>query len=74
MHDFGLGVERRHVADSRRLPANGACLVTGCPCKDARIVSHRRVAFFAAVAKERGETADRAIQPDPEWTLSALAY
>ena len=25
----------------------GACLVPGCPCKDARIVSHRRAAFFA---------------------------
>ena len=29
----------------------GACLVAGCPCKDARIVSHRRAAFFAAVAR-----------------------
>ena len=26
------------------------CLVDGCTCKDARIISHRRTAFFAAVA------------------------
>lgn len=42
-----------------------ACLVSGCPCKDARIVSHRRAAFFAAVARMHGETADRTIAPDP---------
>ena len=29
----------------------GACLIDGCTCKDARIVSHRRAAFFAAVAR-----------------------
>ena len=28
-----------------------ACLVPGCPCKDARIVSQRRAAFFAAMAR-----------------------
>ena len=48
-----------------------ACLVTGCPCKDARIVSHRRAAFFAAVARRRGQTADRTIALDPAWTWSA---
>lgn len=74
MRDNGLEIERRHVAKSRGVPAQGACLVAGCPCKDARIVSHRRVAFFAAVARERGETADRAIAPDPEWELPALAF
>jgi len=47
----------------------GACLVPGCPCKDARFVSHRRAAFFAAVARRNGETADRSIAPDPEWRL-----
>jgi hypothetical protein len=57
----------------RRVPASGACLVAGCPCKDARIVSHRRVAFFAAMARQRGETADRAIEADPDWRLPALA-
>jgi hypothetical protein len=47
-----------------------ACLVDGCPCKDARIVSLRRAAFFAAVARRNGETADRVITADPAWSLS----
>lgn len=46
-----------------------ACLVDGCPCKDARILSHRRAAFFAAWARDRGETANRIVQPDPRWQL-----
>ena len=47
-----------------------ACLVAGCPCMDARIVSQRRVAFFAAWAKDHGETADRSIEPDPTWSVA----
>lgn len=49
-----------------------ACLVDGCACKDARIVSHRRAAFFAALARRTGETADRVIAPEVgwDWTLS----
>ena len=50
-----------------------ACLVAGCPCKDPRIVSHRRAAFFAAIAREHGETADRFIEVDPAWRLPASA-
>ena len=50
----------------------GACLVAGCTCKDARIVSHRRAAFFAAVARETGQTADRAIAPDPDWRIPSF--
>ena len=46
-----------------------ACLVAGCSCKDARIVSHRRAAFYAAVARRNGETADRVIAPDADWQL-----
>jgi hypothetical protein len=53
------------VAPSR----TGACLVAGCPCKDARIVSHRRAAFYAAVARQTGQTADRVIVVDPTWRL-----
>jgi hypothetical protein len=49
----------------------GACLVAGCPCKDARFVSHRRAAFFAAMARRTGETADRIIAVDPAWLLPA---
>jgi hypothetical protein len=48
---------------------SGACLVAGCPCKDARIVSIRRAAFFAAVARQTGETADRVIASEPSWRL-----
>jgi hypothetical protein len=47
----------------------GACLVAGCTCKDARIISLRRAAFFAAVARDAGETADRHIAPDPTWRI-----
>ena len=46
-----------------------ACLVDGCTCKDARIVSHRRAAFFAAVARQTGQTADRNIAVDPDWRI-----
>ena len=56
------------IAPSR----SGACLVDGCTCKDARIVSHRRAAFFAAVARQTGETADRVIAPDPTWRLPVV--
>lgn len=52
-------------------PTRSACLVAGCPCKDARIVSHRRAAFFAAVARRRGQTAERTIALDPAWSWSA---
>ncbi len=50
----------------------GACLVAGCTCKDARIVSHRRASFFVAMARLNGETADRVIAPDPEWRLPSV--
>ena len=43
------------------------CLVEGCPCKDARIVSKRRSAFFAAWAQEHGETANRIVVADLDW-------
>jgi len=61
-------VERGAVSTSAR---QAACLVAGCPCKDPRIVSHRRAAFFAARARECGETADRAVEPDPSWSLGS---
>jgi hypothetical protein len=49
------------------------CLVEGCPCKDARIVSKRRTAFFAAWAQEHGETANRAVAPDAEWHIPSFS-
>jgi len=48
------------------------CLVEGCPCKDARIVSRRRAAFFATWAREHGETADRAVAPEAGWRIPTL--
>jgi hypothetical protein len=53
-------------------PSRVACLNEGCPCKDARIVSHRRAAFFSALAKSRGETADRVVVAEPDWSIDAL--
>jgi hypothetical protein len=49
------------------------CLVDGCPCKDARIVSQRRTAFFAAWARDHGETADRSVAPDTDWQIPNIA-
>ena len=48
---------------------SGACLVAGCTCKDASIVSHRRAAFFAAVARRMGETADRIVAAEAGWRI-----
>ena len=50
----------------------GACLVAGCTCKDARIVSFRRAAFFAALARQTGQTADRVIAADAGWRMPAI--
>ena len=57
----------RHEATASQ--ARRACLVEGCTCKDARIVSHRRAKFFSAWAKDHGETANRIIKADPAWSL-----
>lgn len=53
------------------LPSMRACLVAGCPCKDARLLSRRRVGFFAALARRNGETADRVIGPEAGWAIPA---
>lgn len=65
-----LQTEPRSWATDR--PGRRACLVDGCTCKDARIVSHRRAAFFASWAKDRGETADRIVEADPTWRLTFI--
>ena len=54
------------IAESK---PSGACLVAGCTCKDPRIVSQRRAAFFAAVARRTGESADRIIPADAGWRI-----
>jgi hypothetical protein len=46
-----------------------SCRAAGCGCQDPRIVSPRRAAFHAAVARANGETADRRIAPEPGWRL-----
>ena len=62
------------VSDTK--PTEGAgpsrpsrCLAAGCPCRDARIVSHRRARFFHHLAVVNGETADRVIVADPDWMI-----
>jgi hypothetical protein len=50
------------------------CLVQGCPCKDARIVSTRRAAFYADQARLHGETANRSIAPEVGWRIPLLVY
>lgn len=66
------------VSDTR--PRSGAgpsrpsgCLAPGCPCQDARIVSHRRARFFTHLAIVNGETADRVIPAEADWVIPASA-
>jgi hypothetical protein len=61
-------VSRQAKTQSRR-----GCIVDGCPCKDARIVSRRRAAFYHAWACQHGETADRTIAPERGWRLPTLS-
>jgi len=58
---------------SKERAARSGCLAEGCPCRDARIVSHRRARFFAHLAVANGETAERVIRPEPGWTLPRSA-
>lgn len=55
-----------HIAEE---VARARCLVEGCPCKDPRIVSHRRARFYAHMALINGETARRVVRPEPGWEL-----
>ena len=41
-------------------------------CRDARIVSYRRAAFYAAVARGSGETADRVVPAESGWRIPAV--
>ena len=65
-------MDSQQVMHHARDRGRRGCLVEGCSCKDARIVSQRRAAFFAAWAREHGETADRSVAPDAEWRISTL--
>jgi hypothetical protein len=63
--------ESIEIVESTETPAPGACLLSGCTCKDARIISYRRAAFFADVARRMGQTADRIIAVEPAWRFPA---
>ena len=63
-------MNRRDAISDQAQPSRRPCLVDGCPCKDARIVSRRRAAYFAARARVTGQTADRVIVREPEWSLA----
>ena len=53
-------------------PTRRACLVAGCACKDARIVSYRRAAYFAVVARSNGQTANRVVAVEADWRLPVV--
>jgi hypothetical protein len=53
--------------------ARVGCLIEGCPCRDPRILSHRRARFYAHVARLNGETALREIRPEAGWELPRSA-
>ena len=65
--------ETIEIVQATETPALGACLISGCTSKDARIISYRRAAFFVAVARRSGQTADRVVAPEPEWRISTDA-
>ena len=57
------------TSESRATRDRGSCLTAGCPCKDPRLVSPRRAAFFAAMARRSRETADRVVAVEPGWRI-----
>jgi hypothetical protein len=67
-HPAQLNPETATQAESPR--AHRGCLVDGCPCRDARIVSFRRAAFIRALATRNGETAARVVAFDPSWSVT----
>ena len=64
--------ENIEIVETTNVPARNACLTAGCSCKDARIVSYRRAAFYATVARGSGETADRVVPAEPGWRIPAV--
>jgi hypothetical protein len=61
------GMNQLDESTTPTAPIQRACLVAGCACKDARIVSHRRAAWFAVLARANGQTANRIVDVDPAW-------
>jgi hypothetical protein len=64
--------ENTEIVETTNIPARNACLTAGYSCKDARIVSYRRAAFYATVARGSGETADRVVPAEPGWRIPAV--
>ena len=64
--------ENIEIVETINVPARNACLTAGCSCKDARIVSYRRAAFYATIARGSGETADRIVPAEPGWRIPAV--
>jgi hypothetical protein len=63
--------ETIEIVEATETRMRGACLISGCSCKDSRIVSHRRAAFFAAMAMRFGQTANRVVAVEPGWRIPA---
>ena len=61
--------ETTEIVEATETRVRGACLISGCSCKDSRIVSHRRAAFFAAMALRSGQTATRVVAVEPTWRI-----
>lgn len=65
--------EHIEIVEANETRARGACHISGCTCKDVRIVSHRRAAFFAYVARRSGQTADRVLAAEPDWRIPSMS-
>jgi hypothetical protein len=65
-------MDSQHLIHATGERGRRGCLVEGCPCKDARIVSTRRTAFFAEWARKHGETADRTVAAELDWRIPTL--
>jgi hypothetical protein len=61
--------ETNEIVEATETRMRGACHISGCTCKDVRIVSHRRAAFFAYMARRSGQTADRVVAVEPGWRI-----
>jgi hypothetical protein len=61
--------ETIEMVDASEKSVRGACLNAGCACKNPRIVSRRRAAFFAAMAQRSGQTADRFVPVEVDWRI-----
>ncbi len=65
--------ETTEIVETTENRVRGACLIAGCTCKDSRIVSHRRAAFFAAMARRSGQTADRVVAVEAGWRIPSYS-